>query len=87
MEERELPVGWVGAQLEELICTDGVFSDGDWVESKDQDPDGGIRLLQLADIGESKFLNKSQRYVNNEQHERLRCTEVLEGGILIARMP
>ena len=87
MEGRELPVGWETAQLEELISIDGLFSDGDWVESKDQDPVGKIRLLQLADIGDSGFLDKSQRFVNDEQYERLRCTEVLEGDILIARMP
>lgn len=87
MEERELPVGWAMAEMEALISRDGLFSDGDWVESKDQDPDGKIRLLQLADIGESTFLDKSRRYVNGEQFERLRCTEVLEGDILIARMP
>ncbi|MFN6354509.1 MAG: type I restriction endonuclease subunit S, partial [Cyanobacteriota bacterium] len=73
--------------MEELIGSDGLFSDGDWVESKDQDPEGKIRLLQLADIGGSTFLNKSARFVNDEQYERLRCTEVLEGDILIARMP
>ncbi|MFN9944779.1 MAG: type I restriction endonuclease subunit S, partial [bacterium] len=32
-------------------------------------------------------MNKSQRFVNEEQYERLRCTEVLQGDILIARMP
>src|SRR5690606_16553112 len=26
------------------------FFDGDWVESRDQDPTGNIRLLQLADV-------------------------------------
>jgi type I restriction enzyme, S subunit len=87
MEERELPVGWELASLEQLIGNNGLFSDGDWVESKDQDPVGNIRLLQLADIGDSNFLDKSARFVNDEQYERLRCTEVLEGDILIARMP
>jgi type I restriction enzyme S subunit len=87
MEERELPMGWETTRLEQLIAMDGLFSDGDWVESKDQDPVGKIRLLQLADIGDSHFLDKSQRFVNEEQYERLRCTEVLEGDILIARMP
>jgi len=87
MEGQELPVGWETTRLEQLITMDGLFSDGDWVESKDQDPNGKIRLLQLADIGDSYFLDKSQRFVNEEQYERLRCTEVLEGDILIARMP
>jgi type I restriction enzyme S subunit len=87
MEERRLPLGWAFAELGDLIDADGLFSDGDWVESKDQDPNGSIRLLQLADIGEARFIDKSNRFVNDEQFERLRCTEVFEGDILVARMP
>ena len=34
------------------LAVNGLFSDGDWVESKDQDPEGDIRLIQLADIYE-----------------------------------
>jgi hypothetical protein len=48
----DLPPGWEWATLDELVCTDGCFTDGDWVESKDQDPDGDVRLIQLADVGE-----------------------------------
>lgn len=63
------------------------FFDGDWVESKDQDPNGEIRLLQLADIGVGKFLDKSDRHVNQEAFDRLGCREVFPGDVLIARMP
>ncbi|MFO1494770.1 MAG: restriction endonuclease subunit S [Lysobacterales bacterium] len=83
----ELPRGWTSTTLESLVAFDGLFSDGDWVESKDQDPSGAIRLLQLADVGDGKFLDKSRRFLNDEQFERLRCTEVLAGDVLIARMP
>jgi type I restriction enzyme S subunit len=64
----------------------GKFIDGDWIESKDQSEEG-IRLLQLADIGVRKFINKSRRYINNETFSRLRCFEVLPEDVLIARMP
>ncbi len=63
------------------------FFDGDWVESKDQDPDGSIRLLQLADVGVGVFLDKSNRRVNEEAFGRLHCREIVAGDILIARMP
>lgn len=63
------------------------FFDGDWVESKDQDPNGEIRLLQLADVGVGKFLDKSDRHVNQEAFDRLGCREVIPGDVLIARMP
>jgi type I restriction enzyme, S subunit len=74
-----VPINYLGSGL-------GLF-DGDWVESKDQDPAGSIRLLQLADIGIGKFLDKSSRYVNNEAFHRLSCNEVFPGDVLIARMP
>lgn len=83
----DLPPGWTSATIAELIAPDGTFSDGDWVESKDQDPTGAIRLLQLADIGDGVFVDKSNRFVNDEKFEQLRCTEVFEGDVLIARMP
>lgn len=83
----DLPHGWETASLSDLIGQDGVFSDGDWIESKDQDPDGATRLLQLADIGDGKFLDKSARFVNDATFKRLRCTEIAEDDILIARMP
>ena len=57
----DLPDFWVSTTLSKLISSTGLFSDGDWVESKDQDPNGSIRLLQLADIGDGVFLNKSSR--------------------------
>jgi restriction endonuclease S subunit len=78
--------GWVETTLGE-ICTDGLFCDGDWVESKDQDPEGDYRLLQLADIGDGNFLNKSDRWMNQEQFMRLGCTKLEINDVLIARMP
>ena len=83
----ELPPGWTAATVADLIAPDGIFSDGDWVESKDQDPNGAIRLLQLADVGDGVFVDKSNRFVNDDKFEQLRCTEVFEGDVLIARMP
>jgi len=77
---------WVETTLGE-ICTDGLFGDGDWVESKDQDPEGDYRLLQLADIGDGNFLNKSDRWMNQEQFMRLGCTKLEINDVLIARMP
>jgi type I restriction enzyme S subunit len=73
--------------LEALTKGSGFIADGDWIESKDQDPNGGIRLIQLADIGDRQFLNKSQRYINEKTLHQLNCTLLHEGDVLIARMP
>lgn len=71
----------------EITGEDGVFIDGDWVESKDQDPNGDVRLIQLADIGDGWFINKSNRFLKKETAKKLRCTFLKSGDILIARMP
>lgn len=65
----------------------GVFVDGDWVETKNQNPAGGVRLTQLADIGAGYWRNRSDRYMTENAAEQLRCTFLLSGDVLIARMP
>ena len=42
----------------EDICT--VFTDGDWIESKDQ-ADEGIRLIQTGNIGMGAYLEKEEK--------------------------
>jgi len=64
-----------------------LVSDGDWIESKDQDPAGELRLIQLMDIGDGHFLDRSRRFVNEATAQRLRCTELAIGDVLVARMP
>ena len=71
----------------EITGKDGVFIDGDWVESKDQDPNGDVRLIQLADIGDGWFINKSNRFLKKETAKKLKCTFLKPGDVLIARMP
>lgn len=63
------------------------FLDGDWIESKDQDPNGEVRLIQLADIGMGQFIDKSSRYMTYSQAAKMKCNFLEEGDILIARMP
>ena len=83
----ELPPGWTVASVEELSGVGGLATDGDWIESKDQDPAGGVRLIQLADIGDGEFRDRSSRFVTEQTVERLRCTYLQAGDLLIARMP
>lgn len=87
MPEHQLSQGWVISAIQNLISIDGLISDGDWIESKDQDPNGSIRLVQLADIGDGDFRNKSQRFMSEEKASLLNCTFLEEGDVLIARMP
>lgn len=79
-------MSWKMVKLEELT-QNGFMVDGDWIESKDQDPLGEIRLLQLADIGDGYFIDKSNRFINKETAKKLKCTFLKKNDILIARMP
>ena len=83
----ELPRGWALATIPDLIGPYDVFSDGDWVESEDQDPDGDVRLIQLADVGDGIYMDKSHRFLTSAKARELRCTFLEAGDLLIARMP
>lgn len=87
MSEHQFPQGWELSAIQNLTSADGLISDGDWVESKDQDPNGSIRLIQLADIGDDDFRNKSNRFMSEDKATLLNCTFLEEGDVLVARMP
>ncbi len=64
------------------------FTDGDWIESKDQS-DSGIRLVQTGNVGVARFLDKpnNQKWISEDTFYRLHCEEVFPGDILISRLP
>jgi type I restriction enzyme S subunit len=70
----------------EDICT--VFTDGDWIESKDQ-ADEGIRLIQTGNIGMGAYLEKEEKakYISEETFNKLKYTEIFSGDILVSRLP
>ncbi|MFL5483250.1 MAG: restriction endonuclease subunit S [Gemmatimonadaceae bacterium] len=76
---------WPTVQLAKL-CE--VFTDGDWVESKDQSSEG-IRLVQTGNVGEGVFKDRGEkaRHISETTFKRLRCTEIFEGDSLISRLP
>ncbi|MGH9509872.1 MAG: hypothetical protein ACRD2M_08045 [Terriglobales bacterium] len=82
-----IPRGWAAATIGDLVGRDGVFVDGDWIETKDQDPNGDVRLVQLADIGDGVFQDRSRRFLTSKTAHRLNCTFLREGDVLVARMP
>ena len=77
--------GWEIKKLADLCKT---FADGDWIEKKDQSP-SGIRLVQTGNVGNGVFRGKddSRHYISQETFERLHCTEIFPGDILISRLP
>lgn len=71
----------------DALASAEIFTDGNWVESKDQDPAGDVRLIQLADVGDGDYLDKSDRFLTTAKARALRCTFLKAGDLLIARMP
>lgn len=65
-----------------------LFTDGDWIESKDQSNEG-IRLIQTGNIGVGKFIDKpeNKKWISHSTFDNLRCKELLDGDILISRLP
>ena len=70
----------------DAVCT--YFGDGDWIEAKDQSPEG-IRLIQTGNVGNGEYKDKGDkaRYISEDTFVRLNCTEVKAGDILISRLP
>lgn len=68
------------------LCT--LFGDGDWIETKDQSEEG-IRLIQTGNVGDGEFKDKGDkaRFISEDTFERLNCTEVIPGDILVSRLP
>ena len=76
---------WEKIALKEL-CE--FFDDGDWIETKDQSPDG-IRLIQTGNIGKGFYKDKDSksRFISEETFTALSCKEIFEGDLLISRLP
>jgi type I restriction enzyme, S subunit len=85
--KKKIPNGWSIARIEDLLLPNGLFIDGDWIETKDQDPEGDVRLIQLADVGDGVYLDRSVRFLTSKKAEELQCTLLEKGDVLIARMP
>ena len=85
-ENRETITGsWEQRKLSSL-CEK--FTDGDWIESKDQS-DSGVRLVQTGNVGVAEYLDKpnNKKWISAETFDRLHCEEVFPGDILISRLP
>lgn len=76
---------WPKAQLASL-CE--VFTDGDWIESKSQSPEG-VRLIQTGNVGEGNFKDRrdKSRFISEETFDDLKCCEIFEGDCLVSRLP
>ncbi|MEX1036893.1 MAG: restriction endonuclease subunit S [Sneathiella sp.] len=65
-----------------------VFTDGNWIESKDQ-ATAGIRLVQTGNVGNGIFKDRREkaRFIDKETFIRLKCQEIYAGDCLVSRLP
>lgn len=84
----EVPEGWGKIHIKRTsVCKNGLFIDGDWIESKDLAGDSGtIRYLTSGNVGVIKYKEQGDSYITEEKFNELICTEVLPGDILISRL-
>ena len=81
----QVPLGWRVVPLKRLAGEDGLFSDGDWVETP-YITDHGVRLIQTGNIGIGIYKEQGFRYISDSSFNKLDCTEVMAGDVLICRL-
>lgn len=82
----EIPNHWTTAPIKYLaLDKDTLFLDGDWIESKDIS-DNGIRYITTGNVGEGVYKEQGSGFITEETFQKLNCTEVFEGDILISRL-
>jgi hypothetical protein len=64
----------------------GPLTDGDWI-LKENYVAGGVRLIQVGDVGEGEFIGKSSRFISLKRAKELQCSFLKTGDILVSRMP
>jgi len=84
----EIPMHWKDVKIKQLAIGDNtLFIDGDWIESKeivfDED---NIRYITTGNIGEGKYKEQGSRFITEETFEKLNCTEVFPGDLVISRL-
>ena len=77
--------GWKDMIFAEICHS---IEDGDWIEKKDQS-NSGIRLIQTGNVGVGVYKDKTDKakYISEETFVRIKCLEVVEGDVLISRLP
>ena len=85
LTENTNKIGWTIEELSEVLQ---VFTDGSWIETRDQSANG-IRLIQTGNIGKGIYKDRPDkaRYIDDETFDRLNCFEVLPNDCLISRLP
>lgn len=90
MSKLQIPKGWMEYSLKDLADPLDKYSFkggpfGSDLKSAHYTT-AGVRVLQLQDIGEGVFLNKSDIYTSDEKADELLASNIYPGDILLAKM-
>jgi type I restriction enzyme, S subunit len=86
----EIPEHWNTKKIKYFAIGERtLFLDGDWIESKDitfDGDNGNIRYITTGNIGEGVYKEQGETHISEETFEKLNCTEVFTGDLLISRL-
>ena len=82
----DVPENWQVRSIKSLATGSGtLFTDGDWIESKNLSTDG-IRYITTGNVGQGAYKEQGSGYISESTFEELNCTEVLPGDVLVSRL-
>lgn len=82
----EMPRAWSAKRIKTLaLSSRSLFIDGDWINSPDIS-EAGIRYFTTGNIGQGYFKEQGNGYITTETFNRLNCTMVHAGDLIISRL-
>lgn len=82
----DIPESWSVTKVKYLATgTEGIFKDGDWIES-DVIVESGIRYLTSGNVGPGHFKRQGNGYITEQTKQKLNCLIVRPGDVLISRL-
>ena len=82
----EIPEDWDTVKIKNLATQkDGLFLDGDWIESNIIASEG-IRYLTTGNIGEGYFKEQGDGFISEETLNDMNCLVVYPGDLVISRL-
>ena len=80
-----IPNSWRWGTLSDLTF-DNELNDGNWVLKEDMVEFGPVKLIQLGNIGDCKYIEKGYKYLTEEHFLELNGRQIYPGYLLINRL-
>ena len=80
-----IPNSWRWGTISDLTF-DNELNDGNWVLKEDMVDFGPVKLIQLGNIGDCKYIEKGYKYLTEEHFLELNSRQIYPGYLLINRL-